>query len=165
MADQAEALQMNMELTDIPGTSLKVSPVAIGTWAIGGWMWGGTDEAESVATIRSRIRAWHQHCRYRPGLWIRPFRGDRRQGDRRRPAALGGAYCHQGRTAMGWRKGIPQCQPRPHPARGRGFLAQASNRLHRHLSGSLARSAGYDRRNRGSDAARYWSRGRSAPSE
>ena len=53
MAHQAEALRPNLELTEIPGTSLKVSPVAIGTWAIGGWMWGGTDEAESVATIRS----------------------------------------------------------------------------------------------------------------
>src|SRR5580704_386234 len=53
MTDQAEALKTKMELTAIPGTSLKVSPVAIGTWAIGGWMWGGTDEAESVATIRT----------------------------------------------------------------------------------------------------------------
>ena len=53
MADQAETLEMKMELTDIPGTSLKISPVAIGTWAIGGWMWGGTDEAESIATIRA----------------------------------------------------------------------------------------------------------------
>jgi aryl-alcohol dehydrogenase-like predicted oxidoreductase len=42
-----------MERTAIPGTSLKVSPVAIGTWAIGGWMWGGTDEAESIATIQA----------------------------------------------------------------------------------------------------------------
>jgi aryl-alcohol dehydrogenase-like predicted oxidoreductase len=53
MARQAEALKMNMERTEIPGTSLKVSPVAIGTWAIGGWMWGGTDEAESIATIQA----------------------------------------------------------------------------------------------------------------
>src|ERR1700744_3310821 len=53
MAHQTEALQMNSELTGIPGTSLKVSPIAIGTWAIGGWMWGGTDEAESIATIRT----------------------------------------------------------------------------------------------------------------
>lgn len=53
MVDQAEVLEMKMELIDIPGTSLKVSPVAIGTWAIGGWMWGGTDEAESIATIRA----------------------------------------------------------------------------------------------------------------
>jgi aryl-alcohol dehydrogenase-like predicted oxidoreductase len=44
---------MNSEFTAIPGTSLRVSPVAIGTWAIGGWMWGGTDEAESVATIQA----------------------------------------------------------------------------------------------------------------
>src|ERR1700731_4019830 len=53
MTRQAEALQVNRELTGIPGTSLKVSPIAIGTWAIGGWMWGGTAEAESVATIRT----------------------------------------------------------------------------------------------------------------
>jgi aryl-alcohol dehydrogenase-like predicted oxidoreductase len=53
MADQAEALNMNLEFKEIPRTSLKVSPVAIGTWAIGGWMWGGTDEAESIATIRT----------------------------------------------------------------------------------------------------------------
>jgi len=53
MALQAEALKMNLEFKEIPGTSLKVSPVAIGTWAIGGWMWGGTDEAESIATIRT----------------------------------------------------------------------------------------------------------------
>src|SRR5271168_3185390 len=55
MALQAEALKMNLEFKEIPGTSLKVSPVAIGTWAIGGWMWGGTDEAESVATIRAAV--------------------------------------------------------------------------------------------------------------
>jgi aryl-alcohol dehydrogenase-like predicted oxidoreductase len=55
MTHQAEAFKMNMELADIPGTSLKVSPVAIGTWAIGGWMWGGTDEAESVSTIRAAL--------------------------------------------------------------------------------------------------------------
>src|SRR4030081_2272927 len=53
MDDRAEKLKVNTKLTEIPGTSLKVSPVAIGTWAIGGWMWGGTDEAESVATIRA----------------------------------------------------------------------------------------------------------------
>src|SRR3981189_2202759 len=52
MADQAEALKISMELTE-PGTSLKVSPVASGTWAIGGWMWGGTDEAESMSTIQA----------------------------------------------------------------------------------------------------------------
>src|SRR3979490_1119422 len=55
MAHQVEALRPNLELTEIPGTSLKVSPVAIGTWAIGGGMWGGTDEAVSIATIPAAI--------------------------------------------------------------------------------------------------------------
>ena len=44
-----------MEHAGIPGTSLDISRVALGTWAIGGWMWGGTDEAESIATIRAAV--------------------------------------------------------------------------------------------------------------
>src|SRR5437660_12365425 len=55
MAHQADAVQAEIEFAEIPGTSLKVSRVALGTWAIGGWMWGGTDEAESVATIRAAV--------------------------------------------------------------------------------------------------------------
>jgi aryl-alcohol dehydrogenase-like predicted oxidoreductase len=55
MAQEADASKTNMEFAEIPGTSLKVSRVAIGTWAIGGWMWGGTDEAESIATIRAAV--------------------------------------------------------------------------------------------------------------
>ena len=43
--------QVEMEFTNIPGTQLRVSRVALGTWAMGGWMWGGTDERESVKTI------------------------------------------------------------------------------------------------------------------
>jgi hypothetical protein len=41
------------EFVDIPKTQLKVSRVALGTWAMGGWMWGGTDQGESVATIHA----------------------------------------------------------------------------------------------------------------
>src|SRR5713101_7824300 len=55
MALQVKGTETKMELAAIPGTSLKVSPVTIGTWAIGGWMWGGTDEAESISTIRAGI--------------------------------------------------------------------------------------------------------------
>jgi aryl-alcohol dehydrogenase-like predicted oxidoreductase len=55
MTRQVETREIDMELSEIPGTSLKVSRVAIGTWAIGGWMWGGTDEAESVSTIRAAL--------------------------------------------------------------------------------------------------------------
>jgi aryl-alcohol dehydrogenase-like predicted oxidoreductase len=44
-----------MEYTNIPDISLAISRVGLGTWAIGGWMWGGTDEAESVNTIRGAV--------------------------------------------------------------------------------------------------------------
>ena len=44
-----------MEFADIPGTGLKVSRITLGTWAIGGWMWDGTDEAESIATIKAAL--------------------------------------------------------------------------------------------------------------
>jgi aryl-alcohol dehydrogenase-like predicted oxidoreductase len=55
MTSQTDSLKTDMESVGIPGTSLKVSRVAIGTWAIGGWMWGGTNEAESIATIRAAV--------------------------------------------------------------------------------------------------------------
>jgi len=43
------------EFVNIPRTQLKVSRVALGTWAMGGWMWGGTDQRESVATIHAAL--------------------------------------------------------------------------------------------------------------
>src|SRR5258708_20207891 len=53
MARETETGEIEMERAAIAGTSLEVSRVALGTWAIGGWMWGGTEEAESIATIRA----------------------------------------------------------------------------------------------------------------
>src|ERR1700712_4451595 len=55
MTNPANSPEADMELAVIPGTSLKVSRIALGTWAIGGWMWGGTDEKESIATIRAAV--------------------------------------------------------------------------------------------------------------
>ncbi len=47
--------QSNVETTQIPGTDLKPSRIALGTWAIGGWMWGGSDDAQSIRTIQSAV--------------------------------------------------------------------------------------------------------------
>jgi aryl-alcohol dehydrogenase-like predicted oxidoreductase len=44
-----------MEYTQIPGLEQKASRVGLGTWAIGGWMWGGTDESLSVRTIHAAL--------------------------------------------------------------------------------------------------------------
>jgi len=38
-------------------SDVKVSPVIFGAWAIGGWMWGGTEEAESIAAIQASLDA------------------------------------------------------------------------------------------------------------
>ena len=44
-----------MEFATLSGTTLQVSRVGLGTWAIGGWMWGGSDEAESIQTIHQAL--------------------------------------------------------------------------------------------------------------
>jgi aryl-alcohol dehydrogenase-like predicted oxidoreductase len=46
---------INVELATIAGTTLAVSRIGLGTWAIGGWMWGGTDENESIRTIHTAV--------------------------------------------------------------------------------------------------------------
>ncbi|MDR3566543.1 MAG: aldo/keto reductase [Syntrophobacteraceae bacterium] len=44
-----------MEYTTISGTNQRVSRIALGTWAIGGWMWGGTEEKSSIDTIHAAL--------------------------------------------------------------------------------------------------------------
>lgn len=44
-----------LEYTQIQGTALVSSCIALGTWAIGGWMWGGSDEKESIRTIHAAL--------------------------------------------------------------------------------------------------------------
>ncbi|CVI22311.1 aldo/keto reductase [Rhizobium rhizogenes] len=41
----------------IGGSGISASAVGLGTWAIGGWMWGGTDERQSIAAIHASIDA------------------------------------------------------------------------------------------------------------
>ena len=36
-------------------SSVSVSPVIFGAWAIGGWMWGGNEESDSIDAIRAAI--------------------------------------------------------------------------------------------------------------
>lgn len=44
-----------MEYTSISDTGIKASRIGLGTWAIGGTMWGGTDEKTSIETIRAAL--------------------------------------------------------------------------------------------------------------
>jgi hypothetical protein len=54
-ATRSDPLVSCMESVEIAGTSLVVSRIGLGTWAIGGWMWGGTDEAQSIRTIHEAL--------------------------------------------------------------------------------------------------------------
>jgi aryl-alcohol dehydrogenase-like predicted oxidoreductase len=54
-AAQTQMHETHGEFIDIPGVELRVSRVALGTWAMGGWMWGGTDRTAAVDTIRAAL--------------------------------------------------------------------------------------------------------------
>lgn len=40
-----------IERTQVSDLDFEISRTVLGTWAIGGWQWGGTDEEESIATV------------------------------------------------------------------------------------------------------------------
>jgi aryl-alcohol dehydrogenase-like predicted oxidoreductase len=44
-----------MEFSPISGTEFTASRIALGTWAMGGTMWGGSEEQESIRTIHAAL--------------------------------------------------------------------------------------------------------------
>lgn len=46
-----------IQTREIGSSGIEASVVGLGTWAIGGWMWGGTDEAKSIAAIQASVDA------------------------------------------------------------------------------------------------------------
>lgn len=44
-----------MEQIEIGSSGIRASRIGLGTWAIGGWMWGGIDEREAIATIQRAV--------------------------------------------------------------------------------------------------------------
>src|SRR5882757_9996276 len=44
-----------MEYVKISGIALPASRIGLGTWAMGGWMWDGTDEEVSIRTILAAL--------------------------------------------------------------------------------------------------------------
>ena len=115
MALPANKLESAMEYAAVPNTALRISRVGLGTWAIGGWMWGGTDEAAAIATLRAAV----DH-----GITLidtAPVYGFGRSEE-----IVGKAFAQGGRrgqvalatkVGLGWRDGKPyQCKPRSHPA-------------------------------------------------
>ena len=52
MLDKTENKQLTRE---IGSSGISASAIGLGTWAIGGWMWGGTDETRSIGAIQAAI--------------------------------------------------------------------------------------------------------------
>ena len=44
-----------MEFVEIKGTDIESSRIGLGAWAIGGWLWGGSEERESIETIHAAL--------------------------------------------------------------------------------------------------------------
>ena len=44
-----------IEFTILGNSGIKVSKVCLGTWAIGGWMWGGADDDNAIKTIHTAL--------------------------------------------------------------------------------------------------------------
>lgn len=44
-----------METTQIPGSALTPTRIGLGTWVMGGWMWGGIDDDAAIATIHAAL--------------------------------------------------------------------------------------------------------------
>lgn len=47
----------DQQLRPMGKSAVSASAVGLGTWAMGGWMWGGTDEAKAVEAIRASLDA------------------------------------------------------------------------------------------------------------
>lgn len=109
---------------EIGGTGIQASAVGLGTWAIGGWMWGGTDDAAAEDAIRAGLDAGITLIDTAPAY------------------GLGHAEEVVGRAIDGRRDGVvlaTKCGLVWHEQRGPYFFTQADLPVHRDLSGAAIR--------------------------
>ncbi len=109
---------------EIPGTGREASAVGLGTWAIGGWMWGGTDDEAAVDAIRAGMDAGISLIDTAPAY------------------GLGHAEEVVGRAIRGRRDEVviaTKCGLVWHARRGPYFFTQGDHPVHRDLSPAAIR--------------------------
>jgi aryl-alcohol dehydrogenase-like predicted oxidoreductase len=142
-----------MQYIQISGTGIEASRVGLGTWAIGGWMWGGADERESIRTIHAAIEQGVRLIDTAPAY-----------GFGRSEEIVGKAVAEYGhreniviatKVGLEWREGrvFPKCVPPENSSESRRFVPTTRNNLHRYLSSPLARAVGAHRGDSEDDAA------------
>src|ERR1700733_8369798 len=100
-----------MEQIAIGTSGLTTSRVGLGTWAIGGWMWGGTDKAQSIPPIRAAVE-----CGV-PLIDTAPVYGFGRSEEIVGKALAEGGLRHHAQIAtklgLAWKNGKPYRDSRP----------------------------------------------------
>jgi len=117
-------LDRRIELAHVAGTELEVSRIGLGTWAIGSWMWGGTDEEESIKTIHAAVERDINLIVMAPAYGFGRSEEIVGRAIADLKSALTRRHRHQSRPRVAGWKGLPERQPRPDPARS-DWLAAA----------------------------------------
>jgi aryl-alcohol dehydrogenase-like predicted oxidoreductase len=112
-----------METLEIGKTGVVTSRIGLGTWAIGGWMWGGTDEAESIRAIRAALDLGITLIDTAPAYGFGRSEELRRPSHRREWRPRSCPDRDEGRPRMARRSGVPQ-RIGPAYSEGSGGLAQ-----------------------------------------
>jgi methylglyoxal reductase len=103
---------------EIGRSGIAASAVGLGTWAIGGWMWGGTDEAASIKAIEASIDAGISLIDTAPAY------------------GLGRSEELAGRAIRGKRDKVvitTKCGLNWHHGKGKHFFDEADKPVHRYL--------------------------------
>jgi len=90
-----------MEYVNIPGIDVPASRIGLGTWAIGGWMWDGTDEDLSIRTIVAALERGVTLIDTAPAYGQGRVGGNRRQSARALRPARSGDRGHEGGARVG----------------------------------------------------------------
>ena len=127
MTLQSKSDNAEMEYLTSP---LKVSRIALGTWAIGGWRWGGTDEKESIETIHAALDRGINLIDMRQFTASVARKRSSARLSQKRPPQTGG-HCNQSRLGLEGRK-PPQRRQEPYRPGGRGLAAPSADGCRRH---------------------------------
>lgn len=107
-----------MNTITLGSSGIRCQSVGLGTWAMGGWMWGGNDDAAAIDAIRASLDAGVQLIDTAPAY------------------GLGHAETLVGRALEGRREQAivaTKCGLVWHTRQGRHFFDEAGQAVHRHL--------------------------------
>jgi aryl-alcohol dehydrogenase-like predicted oxidoreductase len=114
-----------MESMSLGSSGIESSRIGLGTWAMGGWMWGGTDEEQAIATIRTAID--HEITLIDTAPVYGFGKSEEIVGKALDVAGLRGRVTIATKTGIGWHDGSPYRDSRP--ARLRRELEDSLRRL------------------------------------